>query len=86
VRNAFTFAYNSTLFVIYESLCSNAMLSIHDTKPNIDDAALTLIFHWRIHYLEPLTLDYYINTGLVAAVLCSSCTLSFIATLLFNDA
>jgi len=36
--------------------------------------------------MEPFTLAYYINNGLVAAVLCCSFTFSFLTTLFFIDA
>jgi hypothetical protein len=63
-----------------------AMQSDHDAKPNIVDALLMLICQGRIRIMEPFTLAYYINNGLVAAILCYSCTFSFIITLFFNDA
>jgi len=42
--------------------------------------------HGRIHNREPFTLTQYINNRFLPAVLCFSCTFSFITTLFFNDA
>jgi len=42
--------------------------------------------HRRNRNMEPFTLAYCIYNGLVAAILCCSCTFSFLTTLFFNDA
>jgi len=59
--------------------------------PDLQDLK-SLTLRWRSfchgcnHNMEPFTLTYYINNGLVAAVLCCSRTFSFLTTLFFNDA
>ena len=59
--------------------------------PDLHDRKL-LTLHWRSschrrnRNLEPLTLAYNIINGLVAAILCISCTFPFLTTLFFNDA
>jgi len=60
------------------------MQSNHDTKPSIVDTPLTLILQWAYQQYGTNHFAIVINNVLVAAVLGSSCTFSFIATLFFN--
>jgi len=46
-RIAFSLAFKVSLYVVYESLRPIAMQSTRDAKPNIVDAALSLIFMIR---------------------------------------
>jgi len=58
--------------------------NLHDQK--------SLTLHWRSFChgrsgnMDSFTLAYYINNGLVAAILSCWCTFSFLTTLFFNDA